>query len=152
MNEYEELVLLEAFEDELEKIAGLPRAVRMGGGGYAGQVMREVAEKGKEVAKHKARGPQYGLYSFSKTYEYGKNRPKIRKAHKQWSEATKAQGRERKAYLADVIKNRQYHPNVGAAKPGSFQKLPGPKPPRVSSPTVGKAKQLMRRLGRFFSK
>jgi hypothetical protein len=47
-------ILMDAFHDELEKIAGLPRAVQQGGGGYIGRLMREKAAPGKEIAREMA--------------------------------------------------------------------------------------------------
>lgn len=47
-------ILMGAFHDELEKIAGLPRAVRQGGGGYIGRLMREKSTPGKEIAREMA--------------------------------------------------------------------------------------------------
>ena len=43
-------IMAHAFNDELEKIAGLPREVAKGGGGAVGAAMRGRARQGREVA------------------------------------------------------------------------------------------------------
>lgn len=44
-------VLLAAFEDELEKLAGLPREVRSGGGGSLGKMLRKRHSLGRKTAE-----------------------------------------------------------------------------------------------------
>ena len=51
-------VIIQSFLDELEKIAGLPRAVRSGGGGPMGTLMRRTRNVGKDYAQSGA--PNWG--------------------------------------------------------------------------------------------
>jgi len=47
-------IILNAFADELEKVAGMPRAVASGGGGAWGKIQRVMASRGKSIS---ARSP-----------------------------------------------------------------------------------------------
>ena len=49
MNDIAYQILSAAFEDELEKIAGLPRAVREGGGGQLGATLRRANQSGSRA-------------------------------------------------------------------------------------------------------
>jgi hypothetical protein len=49
-------LIANAFVDELEKIAGLPRAVRQGGGGAVGKALRVVHSAGRDAAERIAMG------------------------------------------------------------------------------------------------
>ena len=52
-------ILFSAFNDELEKIAGLPRAVREGGGGVYGYFLRHQNRAGRRASKSVAESKAY---------------------------------------------------------------------------------------------
>jgi hypothetical protein len=55
MDDLKGRILAHAFHDELEKIAGLSRAVQQGGGGAYGKSLRLAHQKGKETSLHLGR-------------------------------------------------------------------------------------------------
>jgi hypothetical protein len=132
-------ILVQAFEDELEKLAGLPKAVRKGGGGYVGQLMREKADWGKSVAKSKARGPSYIGRSLrippSKATQ--KRHSTSLRRRKNWGIGSRKE-------LEEELRDKKYA-GFGERSPTAdkgFKDLPGAKPPRKS-----RLQKLKERLG-----